>query len=159
MIWLCKSWIILLNAPFETWETFQLFMLGSIAEQCIRSDQVEFSDRCDSIGCGIFSRNQRKFPYFLKRKKRAYFLFFLSFLWNACHYLCHYNYTSLLITNNSWVVLAVNSTRILSNKCSSKIYNLASFEICLHSSTRYTKIFLGNVSKSKYFQFNELETP
>ena len=47
-------------------------MLGSIAEQCIRSDQVEFSDRCDSIGCGIFSRNQRKSPYFL-------------FLWKACH--------------------------------------------------------------------------
>ena len=107
MIWLCKSWIILLNAPFETWETFQLFMLGSIAEQCIRSDQVEFSDRCDSIGCGIFIRK--------------------VFLWNACHYLCHYNYISLLITNNSWVVLAVKSTVFLSNKCSSKIYNFGIF--------------------------------
>ena len=53
-------------------------MLGSIAEQCIRSDQVEFSDQCDSIGCGFFSRNQRKSPYFLKIKEPTYVLFFLN---------------------------------------------------------------------------------
>ena len=93
-------------------------MLGSIAEQCIRSDQVEFSDRCDSIGCGIFSRNQRKFPYFLKRNKKSLFSIFLKFFYGRLVISCviitiSLDYKQFLST------LAINSTIILSNKCSS----------------------------------------
>ena len=58
-------------------------MLGSIAEQCIRSDQVEFSDRCDSIGCGIFSRNQRKFLHF--------FSFLISSFMEGLQTICEYS--------------------------------------------------------------------